>query len=77
MDESMLCTSTTSGRREGILTFDGISKLLSGFPEPPTIIGMDYKVFFVKESQHLPNNTVVISMDLADKLLELKICRKG
>ncbi len=43
----------------------GLLEIMRNLPEPPTLYAMDYNIVF---NDILPNNTIIISKDLAIKL---------
>lgn len=60
------CTTTTRGGH--LVTPESLQKMLRGLPEPPTMYAMEYKMFEIIPNRFLPDNTIIISMDLAEKM---------
>lgn len=57
------CATTT---RDGhMITAKTLAKILAELPKPPTVLAMDFEII---SNQFLPNNTIIVSKDLADRM---------
>jgi len=65
---TIMAASTTATQRGRMVTLESLRKMLSSLPEPASVYAMDFKVFQVLPSNVLPNNTIIVSMDLAERL---------
>jgi len=64
MPENNNKTSTTSGNYPKVNIHE-LLNIMRNLPERPTLYAMDYKLVV---NQYLPNNSIIISKDLAEKL---------
>lgn len=63
--QSCNCTYTTNGEEQAKISIAALFELMKNIPKSPRILTMDIQL---KEASILPDNTIVISSDIANAL---------